>query len=360
MNGIFELDQAKALASIGQEVFYLALDFRPIWIGRKWGFTHSKQRNLHTFILSVPIGRYRKSVGLLQKMMVYAYKRIVDIAGKPDVVHAHFYFMSVIASVLKLKYNLPFVITEHASSINYGYDNIGKLDLSLFKRSFKNADKIITVSPSLQKNIKKYFGYDSFVVFNVVDTGSFRFCKRKKNENFTFLSIGSLQKRKGFDLLIKSFKSANFANNVMLKIVGKGAEFENLQKIIDSYNLREQIKLLGEQSRSQIMQEMKKADAFVLASKGETFGVVYIEAMLTGLPIIAMECGGPEHFTTKDNGILIPKDNEEKLTDALIDMRKNAYNYDSKKISDNCYENFSPESIAKQLLYAYESLINGT
>ncbi len=342
MNGIFELDQA---------------DFRPFWILRKWGFSHYKENNLHIFVLSIPIGRYRKSIYLLQQFLVYAYKKIIKIAGKPDVVHAHFYFMSVISSVLKLKYQLPFVITEHASSLNYNIASINKRDLKLFKYSFKNADKIITVSPSLQESIKKHFGVYSEVIYNVVDTNSFQFCNRKQKNVFTFLSIGSLQQRKGFDLLIKSFYLAKFDKNVYLKIIGKGEEFANLQRIIDKYNLNSQIRLLGSKNRQEIMEEMKQADTFVLASRGETFGVVYIEAMLTGLPIIATKCGGPEHFTTPKNGILIQKDDEKQLTEALVNMKNNAYKYNSKDISERCYAQFSPENISSQLLKVYKTVI---
>ncbi len=357
MNGIFELDQARALAKNGQEVFYLALDFRPFWIIRKWGFSHSKDNNLHIFILSIPIGRYRKSIYLLQQFLIYAYRKIVKIAGKPDVVHAHFHFMSVISSVLKLKYKLPFIITEHASSLNYNIADINKRDVRLFKLSFENADKIITVSPGLQESVKKHFGFSSEVVHNVVDADTFRFYKRSPNNIFTFLSVGSLQKRKGFDMLIKSFYLAKFDSNVYLKIIGEGEEYENLQRIIDEYKLDSQIKLLGGKNRQEIMEEMKCADAFVLASRGETFGVVYIEAMLTGLPIISTKCGGPEYFTTPENGILVQKDEEKQLTKALLHMKNNAYKYDSKHISELCFTQFSPKSIALQLLKVYDTAV---
>ena len=79
---------------------------------------------------------------------------------------------------------------------------------------------------------------------------------------------------------------------------------------------------------------MKGCDAFVLASRAETFGVVYVEAMAAGLPVIATACGGPEDFVSEENGILIPADNEEKLTEALIEMYHMAHKYDKQAISE--------------------------
>lgn len=354
MNGIFEMDQARALASVGQKVCFLALDFRPFWIIRKWGLFHSKDNNLDIFRLSIPIGRYKKSIPILQFILLQAYKHITKKIGKPDIVHAHFYFMTVIAAILKQKYKLPIVATEHSSALNYDFNKIKQRDLQLYKQSFKTADYILSVSPSLQKSINNRFGYNSEVVYNVVNTNIFKFCKRKRSEKFTFLSIGSLQKRKGFDLLITAFYKAGFDSNVFLNIIGEGDEQEYLQQTIDKYNLSEQIKLLGKKSRFEIYENMKKSDTFVLASRGETFGVVYIEAMSTGLPVIATICGGPENFITKEDGILIDADNLESLTDALLHMKNNAYSYDFKKISENCSLNFSEKSIATQLIKNYK------
>ena len=64
------------------------------------------------------------------------------------------------------------------------------------------------------------------------------------------------------------------------------------------------------------------ADIFVLASRKETFGIVYVEAMAKGLPVIATKCGGPEEFVNKENGILVPVDNVEELSKAMLLMYK--------------------------------------
>ncbi len=357
LNGIFEFDQAKALASIGHNVSFMVLDFRSFWIKRKWGYFHYKKDNVNVFEISIPIGRYRKSVSLLQYFASFLYEKMVQKVGQPDVVHSHFFFISHIANVFKNKYKLPFVITEHTSMLNKELSDLEPIDVRVMKAAFHKPDKIITVSESLQKNLKQKFNRDSTVVYNVIDTDTFSFVPRKKKKEFVFVSIGFLIPRKGFDLLINAFHKAQFDSNVKLLIIGEGKEKDNLQSQINQYQLSEQIQLLGAKNRDEIMQIMQNSDSFVLASNAETFGVVYIEAMLTGLPVIATICGGPENFITENEGILIPKNDELELTKALQQMHKTAYNYNAKAISEYCYHQFSPKNIALQITEVYKELL---
>jgi glycosyltransferase involved in cell wall biosynthesis len=97
------------------------------------------------------------------------------------------------------------------------------------------------------------------------------------------------------------------------------------------------------------------SNTFVLPSKSETFGVVYIEALLCGLPVIATSCGGPEDFVNDKNGLLIPVDNKEELINALKMIKKN--DYDKKLISENCRQKFAPEIIANRITKLYEQVL---
>ena len=98
-------------------------------------------------------------------------------------------------------------------------------------------------------------------------------------------------------------------------------------------------------------------DAFVLASRRETFGVVYIEAMAAGLPVIATRCGGPEDFVTEENGILIPVDDAAALTDAMEHMMLHRREYDSASISADIRRKFAPETIAARLTDIYKTVL---
>ena len=357
--GIFEFDQARALAESGVDTSMLVIDFRSNAYKRKYGLFSYERDGVKVFELSLPLGVYRRALPILQSLLLFLYKKAVKKVGKPDVIHAHFYSIAAIASIIKKKENVPFLITEHSSKLNKETNLISTLDKQLAIKAYSSADSIIAVSKSLSLNLKNNFRCDSVVINNIVDTRNFKYVEHNNNQDFTFLSVGNLVPLKGFDILIKAFHKA-FANEkeVYLNIIGDGIERGNLQNTINQYGIGDRVKLVGQKTRSELSLMMKDANAFVLASRSETFGVVYIEAMLTGMPVIATQCGGPEEFVNENNGILIPTDDIDSLVKALTAMRLNINKYNVAKISQECNERFSPQSIAKEIVRQYEKICN--
>lgn len=358
LGGIFEFDQAQALQKQGHKVVYLALDMRSIRRKRKLGKYWTQIDGIDILCISIPLGRIPANlmyeIGKLGLKLYY--KDILKKYGKPDIIHAHFSGIGLMASVLKEKFIIPLVITEHSSNINKTH--LKKQVKNLALKSYKNSDKLITVSSALHDKVLEHFDINSKIVHNIVDTKKFKFTKKRKTTSFTFISVGNLKYGKGFDILIEAFKKADLNQNIRLKIIGEGKERKNLQIQIDKNGLNEQIELLGFLNRDEISKVMQECDAFVLASRGETFGVVYIEAMLAGLPVIATACGGPEDFVNHENGLLIPVDDVNALSEALIKMYQSIKQYNKKAISENCKNNFSPENIANQLTKIYHKILN--
>ena len=356
LNGIFEFDQAKALSKVGVDVAMLVIDFRSRSYKRNYGwFTYDKE-GVKVFELSLPLGVYRRALPFLRCLMVRLYKKAVKAVGKPDVIHAHFYSIAAIAAVLKKKYGLQFVVTEHSSKLNKNILEISKLDAKLAKAAYQNADRVVAVSNALAENLRANFQVEATVIHNIVDVSRFQYVKREPKNNFTFISVGNLVPIKHFDLLIDAFAEA-FKNDksVALKIVGSGSEMNKLQSIINQNNMNGQIVLLNEVGRDKLKEIYPQGDAFVLVSKSETFGVVFIEAMATGLPVIATDCGGPSDIVNEKNGYLIPVDDKQALVEALIKMHDNACGFNSLEISKMCAEKFSPEKIANSLVSLYKT-----
>lgn len=358
LNGIFEFDQAKALAKVGNDVAMLVIDFRSRSYNRKYGFIEYEKDGIKIFELSLPLGVYRRALPVLRHLLLRLYKKAVISFGKPDVIHAHFYSIAAIASVLKKKFNLPFVVTEHSSKLNRKLLEISKIDIKLAKIAYQNADKVIAVSNALAKNLKTNFNVDAEVVHNIVDVSNFKYVMREPKETFTFISVGNLVSIKGFDVLIEAFAEAfKHDESVILKIVGAGPEMNNLKSLVNQYDMADRVVLLSEVGRGKLKDIYPEGDAFVLASRSETFGVVFIEAMATGMPVIATDCGGPSDFVNEQNGYLIPVDDKQALIDALIKMRNNAYSFNSLEISKICEKKFSPENIGNTLTNLYSQII---
>ena len=117
------------------------------------------------------------------------------------------------------------------------------------------------------------------------------------------------------------------------------------------------VSFLGALTTDEVLDLMRQSDAFVLASRTETFGVVFIEALSQGLPVIATMCGGPQSIVTPENGILVPTENIPALTDALIEMYENRERFDHEKLRQDCLAEFSEEVIASSLIRTFEKIV---
>jgi len=358
MNGIFEFDQAKALVYSGVNVVYAAIDMRSIRRWRKWGIETKIVNGVKIYAINLPLGRIPKQLlRVISKFgLIYLYKKIINEQGKPDIIHAHFSGIGFVASILKEKYNIPFVLTEHFSGIMK--QPITKDIFKIAKIAYSKADKIIAVSPELKNIIYEKFEKNAIYIPNIVDTNLFSYANKDNKNTFSFVSVGSLIYGKRMDLTIEAFIDAfKGSDKVFLTIFGEGPERQKLEELVRINKMEKQIKLMGMQSRKVISDYLKKSDCFVLASQAETFGVAYIEAMASGLPVIATKCGGPESFVDERNGMLIPVDNKDALVTAMKNMYSGKYKYDKKTISADTIKKFSPKTISKKLIDVYEDAL---
>lgn len=360
-NGIFEFDQAKALAKMNNNVFYAAVDVRSIRRWRKWGIEYKKIDNVHVYAINIPCGRIPRYI--LHKIselgLMFLYKKILFNHGKPDILHAHFTSLGYISIGLKKKTNIPLIVTEHSSAINK--KNIDKKTYSIANATYSNANAVIAVSQSLGHVIREQFGINTIYVPNMVDVNIFYFWPEKKDNKFNFVSTGNLIEIKRMDLTIEAFYRAfKNNNNVSLTIFGGGSERQNLENLIREYKLNSKVKLMGECSRDIIGNFYRNADCFALASQSETFGVAYIEALAAGIPVIATKCGGPEGFVNEKNGVLIPVNDVESLKDAMIYMYDNSFKYDREKISLDIVKQYSPKAISEKLIDIYTETVQNS
>ena len=358
-NGIFEFDQAKALAVRGHEVIYLAIDLRSIRRWRHWGRESLQKDSVKIEAINIPLGRVPKRI--LRAFGVFGLSRVfrqcVKKYGKPDIIHAHFTGSAYSAVKALKEYGIPIVMTEHSSAINK--EDIDPLDRKVAQYVYKNVDKIITVSPTLQKRINDVFQADSTYIPNIVDLNIFSHKSIVNSyDKFLIVSVGNLISLKRMDRLLDGFsKFLQDHQNSELVIFGDGPERIRLQNQAKELNLKNKIIFKGKCPREQIADTLESASCFILVSSSETFGVAYIEALACGVPVIATTCGGPEGFVHDGNGILIPVDDEKALLEAMNTMYGKASTYDRAKIAAEIRKKFSPESVAVQLEEIYRELI---
>ena len=94
-----------------------------------------------------------------------------------------------------------------------------------------------------------------------------------------------------------------------------------------------------------------------MPSHHETFGIVYVEALASGKPVIATRCGGPEDIVNSSNGLLIEKGNPAELANAMEWMYNNWSNFNPTNIRKDFEQRFSQKQVCRQIANLYDDII---
>ncbi|MEP7170554.1 MAG: glycosyltransferase, partial [Bacteroidota bacterium] len=200
------------------------------------------------------------------------------------------------------------------------------------------------------------------VVHNMVSDIFFEDFRQKlflPDDEFIFFTNSFLLPRKNHKLIfdaLKILKEKNF--KVRLRVGGDGPLMNELKEYARESELEKNIEFIGGIIRVQVKQELDNCHAFLLASFYETFGVVLIESLACGRPVISTDSGGPRDIINDSNGIIIPEFSAHKFASAMEMVIKNYANYNQQTISKNCFDNYNEIRIAKELLAVYEEVLD--
>ena len=356
LNGIFEFDQAKALAENGVRVVFFGVDIRSIRRIRKWGITYEERENVQCYTINFPVGAMPLCIRkyIAEKCLNILFKYVFSKQSKPDIIHAHFTFQGYISYDLAKSFHIPLIITEHSSEINKSFIDFKIRKIA--KEAYGKADKIVAVSSSLADKIKKNFDVDCVVIPNIVDITKFTIGK-ESSKLLRFISVGSLKEIKNPLGLLDAFAEIHKEYpKMLLEFVGDGDLLTELKNRVTLMGLQGSVLIDGSCSREEISKKLQNADAFILLSKGETFGVAYIEAMACGLPVIATTCGGPEDFVSSTNGILVSPGSIDQAVNAMRTMIKEYKNYDHQLIRSIVVKYFSSNEVATKIERLYKEV----
>jgi glycosyltransferase involved in cell wall biosynthesis len=284
-----------------------------------------------------------------------------------QLIHAHTSLIDGnLALGLSRAFNTPYIITEHTGPFSV-------LIKGLFlkhqtKKAIKNANQLIAISPYMLNEIIKGINWQpegkATLVPNLVDMNQFFIKDRKKLKDANHIKIlwvGHFVPVKQVEQLLLAFKKliVSKAQNekISLNLVGGGDDESQMKKIAESLHLQEHVCFLGKATRAQLNDYYNQADFLVISSLTETFGLVAIEAMSCGLPILSTKCGGPE-FTLQHEevGILVGKSCEE-IFQGMQEMIKRLAYFDKNKIRHHVKKNFSHEVVGKKIIQEYAALI---
>lgn len=250
--------------------------------------------------------------------------RLLFKTEKPDVIHTHLYAIkyAVIAGIqAKVKRRVHTVHT-------LAQKEYGKFSRKLNKFFFKHANVIpVALSEVVQKTVEKEYklGKDKVpVIFNGVDLSK---CKQKTdytiNGEIKILHIGRFCEVKNHKGLVQAFEifHREYSNSI-LQLIGDGELREEVQILVDKAGLSKCVEFLGLQDN--VYEYLHDADIFTLPSLYEGMPMTIIEAMATGLPIVATNVGGiPDLLLDGENAILTDV-NSKKIADAFLTLAHNS------------------------------------
>ena len=363
VHGSFFKEQASELQKAGVKV---TVAYNEVWPLTMIGKIHEEKGLNYNIEDGLKTYRYKNynyipknalMFKVFNKRMEKLYKEIVKKEGPIDIIHAQSSLWGGIsAAYISEKYNIPLVITEHSSVERGPY--VKNSYVPFIRDSYKKAKKVITVGNGLKNEIQALSGRNDIeVIGNLVDLSKFTIKKRIQNEKFIFFSLAFLEGEKGFDTLIKSFAKKFKDKEAVLYIGGDGSQRSWLEALTVENGVKDQIIFLGALSRDDVSKWMNKCDCFVLPSRYETFGVVYIEALASGRPVIGALNGGAEDIINNLNGYLIPIDDIDILAEKMIEVYDNIESYDEEEIRIDCLKRFSPKVIVNKIISVYKEVL---
>jgi len=373
IDGIFFRLQAQALQRSGLKIGVTAPVFRSMRgnpasvVNGGYGIRSYTEENIPTYVYKsmyffprLPYLDRRRWVGAGWKL----FKRYVRDHGTPDIIHAHsMNHAGILAQQIHAKTGIPFVLTEHSST--YARKLIRNWQRPAMLQSAQQCSARIAVSKDFCRLLEtEYGGLDWQYIPNSLSPAFIRpvdLANKPKNADFTFCSVAHLNYNKGFDILLPAFAEAlKIHPDLKLKIGGTGLIASQLHNLAAELGLENSVEFLGGLQNDQVLDLMFRSDAFVLASRNETFGVVFIEALSQGLPVAATRCGGPQTIINENNGILVPVGDVQALAGALVSLYENRGRYDAQTLRADCLSEFGEEAVVRQITAVYKTILGGT
>ena len=363
-NGNFYVEQVKYLKQAGVDIAVITADLDYRYYLHLDGFFRKK-----TFTIEDDIPTFRINGGAWPKInqflldrwtrqMIRLFDDYVKEFGQPDVIHAHNFWGGYVAMQLAKKEGISYVFTEVFSGILSG--EWPSWQKRIYLNICQNSSAITAVSQGLADVIEQQFFYkECHVIPNFIDTDLFALKKRIEHKKFRLLGIGGLIQLKRFDLQLEAFAVLlKKGYNIELLIIGSGTEKRKLDGMIKRLELKNYVSIVPVVEYNQVALEMQKADIFLLTSSTETFGIVVVEAMSVGTPVIATKTAGPSDILTPEMGILIPRNDADALAKAIEQMIVNYDSYKPKEIRAYAVKKYSKKVVTSQIIELYQKVID--
>lgn len=285
-----------------------------------------------------------------------------------DIVHGH----SMYSFGFALRKYLPYVVTLHGTQMNEiraallwhaDLNHVVTDGFSMIMERFsaKKADSVIVVSKENKEDAVLQYQIEQekiHVIHHGIDLERFSpgFSSEKR-----ILFVGRLHERKGVDRLLEAFSDViKVMPDTKLRIVGRGEKEKDLRRLAKEKNITQAVEFTGFIEEEDLPRQYKESSLFVLPSRYEGFGIVLLEAMASGLPVLCFETGAAKEIVRDGwNGYIV---NEKNLADRIISVIKdrNLMERMGRNAREYVKKNFSWQKAARETIKVYEGLLSAT
>lgn len=287
-------------------------------------------------VLRVPVF-FRKHFAVANFPSMFAYLPMGWLRGAKlgrnerfDVINTHFVVPTgPLGHVLAKNYGVPNVLSVHGGDL---FDPSKSSSphrhapmRSAVRWLLRAADSIVGQSQDTVRHVSSIYGVDKRV--ELIPLGIERPPRTSPasraafgipDDAFVMITIGRLVARKATTQLVDVFAQSGIPNAHLL-IVGDGPDAQPIAERARALGIANRVHLLGQVSDDQKYAALSIADAFVSTSQHEGFGLVYLEAMAQGLPIVCYDRGGQTDFLTSgESGYVVPLNDRSKFAQSLV------------------------------------------
>jgi glycosyltransferase involved in cell wall biosynthesis len=277
-----------------------------------------------------------------------------------DIFHAHSaLFDGSAGAKLKYRFGTPIILTEHTGPFAAITNKPWKKERA--RLALTTADRLIAISEKQRADISAEFrelnadkfvaignGYDPRIFFPGPSLPI-------SNANIRALWVGGLLPVKQLVMLVDAFELAlRLEARLRLTLVGEGMLTDAIKYYILEKGLSQKITMLPRATRTDVGAHMRSHDFLVMSSKTESFGLVVLEAMACGLPVLTTRCGGPEETVESSRHGEIVDNNLASLSQGFLRICGRLSEFDRQEISAFAEERFGYATIARQVIEVYD------
>ncbi len=277
-----------------------------------------------------------------------------------DLVHAHFTLSAAAACVGRQFHRCPVIATVQGSDIYQVPQYPGGAWFT--RTTLLGCDRVTALSRALQDTTAALgVPRDKIrVIPNSIDTTQFAPPIDKIRKNI-ILFTGWLIKRKGVEYLLRALPAVLQAcPNYRLVVIGEGPEEAALKQLAADLAIQDQVTFAGFLPQEGVRAWLQRAKLFVLPSLEEGLGVVVLEALACGTPVVASHVGGIVDMVTAEVGALVPAADATALAAAMIQILANGQTWAtmSTHARERAVNQFSGPQIADQYIELYDSVLS--